>query len=134
MTPPRIRSWSSAKPFQALGDRKGIRRLGGAHAPLGEALTRVIIDVSSRSYFVGTFSFKDAMIGNLSTQMIPHILQIFRQMAGVTLHVDILRGDNDHSPAEAAFKALVVAVKTASERAVGKEAEVISTKNVLVEW
>lgn len=116
---------------KALGDRKGIRRFGDAHAPLDEALGRAVIDVSSRPFFVGNFGFKDAKIGSLSTQMIPHCLQSFSQTAGVTLHVDVLRGDNDHHRAEAAFKALAVACRIATERAAGKEGEVISTKGVL---
>lgn len=63
--------------------------------------------------------------------MIPHCLQSFSQTAGVTLHVDVIRGDNDHHRAEAAFKALAVACKSATERVVGKEGEVVSTKGVL---
>lgn len=116
---------------KALGDRKGIRRFGDACTPLDEAMARAVIDISSRPYFVGTFGFKDAKIGGLTTQMIPHCLQSFSQTAGVTLHVDVLRGDNDHHRAEAAFKALAVAVKTATERVAGKEGEVVSTKGVL---
>ena len=55
----------------------------------------------------------------------------FAQTAGVTLHVDVLRGENDHHRAEAAFKALAVAARTAIERVAGKEGEVVSTKGVL---
>jgi imidazoleglycerol-phosphate dehydratase len=90
-----------------------------------------VIDISSRPFFVGEFGFKDAKIGALTTQMIHHGLQSFSQTAGVTLHVDVLKGDNDHHRAEAAFKALAVAAKRATERVVGKEGEVISTKGVL---
>jgi len=116
---------------KALGDRKGLRRFGDGFAPLDEALARAVIDISSRPFFVGEFGFKDQKIGTLSTQMIHHGLQSFSQTAGVTLHVDVLKGDNDHHRAEAAFKALAVAVKRATERVVGKEGEVISTKGVL---
>jgi len=116
---------------KCLGDRKGLRRFGDAHAPLDEAVARAVIDISSRPYFVGDFGFKDAKIGNLSTQMIHHGLHSFSQTAGVTLHVDVLKGENDHHRAEAAFKALAVAAKRATERIAGKEGEVISTKGVL---
>ena len=116
---------------KALGDRKGLQRFGDAHAPLDEALARAVIDISSRPFFVGEFGFKDAKIGTLTTQMIHHGLQSFSQTAGVTLHVDVLRGDNDHHRAEAAFKALAVATKKATMRVLGKEDEVISTKGVL---
>ncbi|EGD87793.1 hypothetical protein H112_04263 [Trichophyton rubrum D6] len=115
----------------ALGDRKGIKRFGSAYAPLDEALARAVIDISSRPFFVGVFDFKDAKIGNLTSQMIPHGLQSFAHTAGVTLHVDVLKGENDHHRAEAAFKALAVAIRDATSKVAGKEGEVISTKGVL---
>jgi imidazoleglycerol-phosphate dehydratase len=116
---------------KALGDKKGLRRFGHAYAPLDEALARAVIDISSRPFFCGEFGFRDQKIGALSTQMIHHGLQSFSQTAGVTLHVDVLKGDNDHHRAEAAFKALAVATRQAIERVAGKEGEVISTKGVL---
>ncbi|PMD60751.1 imidazoleglycerol phosphate dehydratase [Hyaloscypha bicolor E] len=116
---------------RCLGDRKGLRRFGDAHAPLDESVARAVIDISSRPFFVGDFGFNNAKIGDLTTQMIPHCLQSFSQTAGVTLHVDVLKGDNDHHRAEAAFKALAVAARRATERIAGKEGEVISTKGVL---
>jgi imidazoleglycerol-phosphate dehydratase len=63
--------------------------------------------------------------------MIPHALQSFAQAAGVTLHVDCLRGENDHHRAESAFKALAVAIRMATNRIQGREGEVVSTKGVL---
>lgn len=116
---------------KALGDRKGLARLGDAHAPLDEVVARAVIDISSRPFFVGEFGFKYEKIGALTTQMIHHGLQSFSQTAGITLHFDVLKGDNDHHRAEAAFKALAVAAKRATARVVGKEGEVISTKGVL---
>ena len=116
---------------KCLGDRKGLRRFGDGHAPLDEALARAVIDISSRPFFMGDFGFKDAKIGSLTTQMIHHGLQSFSQTAGVTLHMDVLKGDNDHHRAEAAFKALAIACRVATERVAGKRDEVISTKGVL---
>lgn len=63
--------------------------------------------------------------------MIPHALQSFAQAARVTLHVDCLRGDNDHHRAESAFKATAVAIRTAISRVAGREGEVPSTKGTL---
>jgi imidazoleglycerol-phosphate dehydratase len=63
--------------------------------------------------------------------MIPHCLQSFAQGAGVTLHVDVIRGDNDHHRAESAFKALAVAIREATAPLRGREGEVMSTKGVL---
>jgi imidazoleglycerol-phosphate dehydratase len=116
---------------KALGERTGLVRFGFAYAPLDEGLARAVIDLSNRPYFVGDFGFKDSKIGALTTQMIPHCLQSFAQTAGVTLHVDVLKGENDHHRAESAFKALAVASRMATARVAGKEGEVISTKGVL---
>lgn len=80
----------------ALGERKGIRRYGSGFAPLDEALSRAVLDISSRPYFSGEFGFKREMLGTLSTEMIPHVFESFAIGAGVTLHVDVIRGVNDH--------------------------------------
>ena len=90
-----------------------------------------VVDLSERPYFAGAFGFRDARIGALTTQMIPHGLRSFSQTAGVTLHVDVTRGENDHHRAEAAFKALALALRKACERMEGREGEVPSTKGVL---
>lgn len=116
---------------QALGPRTGLARFGHAYAPLDEALSRAVVDISSRPFFVGNFGFEGAMMGALNTQMVHHGMSSWAQAAGVTLHVDVLRGSNDHHRAESAFKALAVACRIAAERVRGKEGEVGSTKGVL---
>ncbi|KAL8967779.1 MAG: hypothetical protein Q9197_005237, partial [Variospora fuerteventurae] len=93
----------------ALGPRAGIARFGHAYAPLDEALSRAVLDISSRPFFVGHFAFASPAMGALNTQMVHHGLASWAQAAGVTLHVDVLRGDNDHHRCESAFKALAVA-------------------------
>ncbi|KAL8922342.1 MAG: hypothetical protein Q9172_003602 [Xanthocarpia lactea] len=115
----------------ALGSRTGLARFGYAYAPLDEALSRAVLDISSRPFFVGDFGFQGPMMGQLNTQMIHHGLGSWAQNAGVTLHVDVLKGENDHHRAESAFKALAVACRGACERVVGREGEVVSTKGVL---
>nr|ADW23571.1 imidazoleglycerol-phosphate dehydratase [uncultured organism] len=114
---------------EALGERRGIRRYGTGFAPLDEALARAVLDISSRPYFCGDLQLKREKIGDLSTEMIPHVFHSFAQGAGVTLHVDVLRGENDHHKAEAAFKALALAIREAVER--DDSGEVPSTKGVL---
>lgn len=116
---------------QALGVRAGIARFGHAYAPLDEALSRAVLDISSRPFFVGEFGFTSPMIGNLNTQMIHHGMASWAQAANVTLHVDVIRGSNDHHRAESAFKALAIACKIAIQRVEGREGEVVSTKGVL---
>lgn len=100
----------------ALGPIKGIKRYGTGHAPLDEALCRSVLDVSSRPYAVIDLGLKREKIGDLSCEMIPHIFHSFAMAAGVTLHVDCLRGDNDHHRAESAFKSLALAIKEAVSR------------------
>jgi imidazoleglycerol-phosphate dehydratase len=116
---------------KALGTPTGLARFGSAYAPLDEALSRAVVDLSNRPYSVVDLGLKREKIGDLSTEMIPHCLQSFAQAARVTLHVDCLRGDNDHHRAESAFKALAVAIRQATSRVAGREGEVPSTKGTL---
>ncbi|KAF5330407.1 hypothetical protein D9619_005856 [Psilocybe cf. subviscida] len=114
---------------EALGEVRGIKRYGYAYAPLDEALSRAVIDICSRPYCVTELGLKREKIGELSTEMIPHIFYSFAIASGATLHVDVLRGENDHHRAESAFKALALAIRQAIERTGGND--VPSTKGVL---
>ncbi|KAJ7090283.1 IGPD-domain-containing protein [Mycena belliarum] len=114
---------------EALGEVRGIRRYGTGFAPLDEALSRAVIDICSRPYCVTDLGLKREKIGDLSTEMIPHIFYSFAIASGVTLHVDVLRGENDHHRAESAFKAFALAIRQAIERTGGSD--VPSTKGVL---
>lgn len=116
---------------KALGTPTGLARFGSAYAPLDEALSRAVVDLSNRPYSVVELGLKREKIGDLSCEMIPHCLQSFAQAARITLHVDVLRGDNDHHRAESAFKALAVAIRQATSRVAGREGEVPSTKGTL---
>jgi imidazoleglycerol-phosphate dehydratase len=118
----------------ALGARKSLVRFGRGDAPLDEALSWAVIDLSNRPYSVIDLGFKREKVGDLSTEMITHGLESFAQAGSVTLHVHCVYGQNDHHRAESAFKALAVAVRTACERrsegSVGA-GDVTSTKGVL---
>ncbi|BEI80129.1 hypothetical protein CcaverHIS002_0106580 [Cutaneotrichosporon cavernicola] len=114
---------------KALGERKGIKRYGYAYAPLDETLSRAVLDISSRPYFCGDLPFTREKIGDLSTEMISHFFESFAQSAGVTLHVDCIRGVNNHHIAEASFKALALAIRAAV--ALTGSDDVPSTKGVL---
>ncbi|KAK7049255.1 imidazoleglycerol-phosphate dehydratase [Paramarasmius palmivorus] len=114
---------------QALGEVRGIRRYGTGFAPLDEALSRAVIDICSRPYCVTDLGLRREKIGDLSTEMIPHIFYSFAIASGCTLHVDVLRGENDHHRAESAFKALALAIRQAIERTGSND--VPSTKGVL---
>ncbi|EEY58663.1 imidazoleglycerol-phosphate dehydratase [Phytophthora infestans T30-4] len=113
----------------ALGDRAGIARFGSACVPLDEALSRAIVDISSRAHSEINLQLVRPSVGELSCEMITHFFESFASAARLTLHVDVLRGRNDHHRAEASFKALAVALRTAVKH--DATAGVPSTKGVL---
>ena len=98
---------------KAVGDKKGICRYGHAYVPLDEALTRVVIDFSGRPGLVFNIPFTSAMIGALDTQLVQEFFQGFVNHAGVSLHIDNLRGVNAHHQAETVFKAFGRALRMA---------------------
>eukprot|EP00160_Parvularia_atlantis_P016049 Unigene4893_Nuclearia_a/m.14964 Unigene4893_Nuclearia_a/g.14964 ORF Unigene4893_Nuclearia_a/g.14964 Unigene4893_Nuclearia_a/m.14964 type:complete len:200 (+) Unigene4893_Nuclearia_a:15-614(+) len=114
---------------KALGERKGITRFGHAYAPLDEALSRAVVDISGRGHASIALGLRREKIGELSTEMIPHVLSSFATSAMLTLHVDVLKGENDHHRAESAFKALALAIKQAIK--LDGTSDVPSTKGVL---
>ncbi|SGY90696.1 BQ5605_C039g11822 [Microbotryum silenes-dioicae] len=96
------------------------------------ALSRAVLDISSRPYFCGDLQLKRKKIGDLSCEMIPHVFQSFAQGAGVTLHVDVIRDENDHHKAESAVRdvrALALAIREAIQS--NGSDDVPSTKDVL---
>ncbi len=113
----------------ALGERRGIARFASAYAPLDEALARAVVDISSRPWAEVSLELRREALGALACENIPHVLRSFAQAARLTLHVDVLRGENDHHKAEAAFKACAIALRQAV-RVEGKS-DVPSTKGVL---
>ncbi len=114
---------------QALGDRTGITRFGHAFAPLDEALARAVVDLSGRPHHEINLGLGREAIGELACENIRHVLQSLAVAARATLHVDVLRGVNDHHKTEAAFKATALALRTAVART--GAAGVPSTKGVL---
>lgn len=114
----------------ALGERRGIRRFGYAYAPLDEALARAVVDLSGRPAPVIDLGFRREAIGPVATENLTHVFQSLATTARMALHLDVLRGDNDHHRAEAAFKALALALRQAT--ALDDHGEVPSTKGSLV--
>src|SRR5689334_12969646 len=90
---------------QALGDKKGIRRFGHAYVPLDEALSRVVIDFSGRPGLEYHIPFTRARVGNFDVDLSIEFFRGFVNHAGVTLHIDNLRGVNAHHQIETVFKA-----------------------------
>lgn len=100
---------------KALGDKKGIRRYGHAYVPLDEALSRVALDLSGRPGLEFGVEFKRARIGDFDVDLVHEFFQGFVNHAGVTLHIDNLRGENAHHQAETIFKAFGRALRMATE-------------------
>lgn len=100
---------------RALGERRGVSRFGWAYAPLDEALARAVVDLSGRPFADVTLDLhRDRqVIGGLACENIPHLLRSLATAGRLTLHVDVLKGENDHHKAEAAFKATALALRQA---------------------
>ena len=116
---------------EALGERRGIRRFGEAHAPLDEALVRCVLDFGNRPFVVyemAPLNERGARINDFDLSLLGEFVRALAQTAGITLHLDYLRGDNLHHIAEAAFKAMGLATRQALARS---GSDVPSTKGVL---
>jgi imidazoleglycerol-phosphate dehydratase len=98
---------------QAIGDFKGICRYADVHIPMDEALTRVAIDISGRPYLVFKVSFTHDKVGEFDTELVQEWFRAFAINAGLTLHVELLYGTNDHHIAESCFKGLARALRAA---------------------
>ena len=98
---------------EALGDRVGIARFGSAYAPLDDGLARAVVDISGRPFAAIDLGLTRERLGELSCENIPHVLSSMATAAELTLHVDVLKGGNDHHRAEAAFKAVALALRAA---------------------
>jgi imidazoleglycerol-phosphate dehydratase len=116
---------------KAVGDKKGIRRYGHAYVPLDEALSRVVIDFSGRPGLHMDVSFTAGMIGALDTQLVFEFFQGFVNHAGVTLHIDNLKGHNAHHQCETIFKAFARALRAALELDPRSAGVIPSTKGSL---
>jgi len=114
---------------RALGERRGVSRFGWALVPMDEALAQAAVDLSGRPYAVVDLGLRREAVGGLSCENIPHVLSSFATAARLTLHVDVRKGENDHHRAEAAFKAVALALRQAV--ASSGFADIPSTKGTL---
>jgi len=98
---------------RALGERRGIARFGWAYAPMDEALARSSVDLSGRPFSVVGLRLSSERIGGLASENAEHVIATLADASRAAIHVDVLRGMNDHHRAEAAFKALALALRQA---------------------
>jgi imidazoleglycerol-phosphate dehydratase len=113
----------------SLGDRVGIERFGDATVPLDEALARAALDLSGRPWPQVELGLRRDTLGGIAAENLEHFLNSFAISGRLALHVDVLRGRNDHHRAEAAFKAVARALRAAVRRT--GSTSVPSTKGVL---
>jgi imidazoleglycerol-phosphate dehydratase len=116
---------------EALGDARGIRRMGHAIVPMDEALALVAVDLSGRGYAVIDVPFAGERIGTMDADLLRHFWESLATAMRATLHIRVLAGTNDHHKAEACFKALARALDQATELDPRRADQVPSTKGTL---
>ncbi len=116
---------------QALGDKKGIRRYGHFYAPLDEALSRVVVDISGRPGLFMDIPFTRARVGSFDVDLFSEFFQGFVNHALMTLHLDNLKGKNSHHQIESIFKAFARALRMACEMDPRAAGTIASTKGSL---
>ena len=99
----------------AIGDRKGIRRYSTVYIPMDESLAYTSLDISNRPYLVFNVNFTHEKVGNMSTQMFKEFFRAFVNESRITLHINLIYGENDHHKIEAVFKSFARALKEGSE-------------------
>ncbi|MDQ0566842.1 imidazoleglycerol-phosphate dehydratase HisB [Erythrobacter citreus] len=115
----------------ALGDKGGIARYGSAYSPMDETLARVALDISGRPYLVWKAGFSQEKLGEWDTELIEHWFHSVAQTCGLTLHVELLHGSNNHHICEAIYKGFAHAMRAAVEVDPRKGGAIPSTKGQL---
>ncbi|QNE06249.1 imidazoleglycerol-phosphate dehydratase HisB [Croceicoccus marinus] len=117
--------------LQALGEKRGITRYGHAYSPMDETLARVSLDISGRPYLVWRAGFSQPRLGEMDTELFEHWFHSVAQAAGITLHIELLYGQNNHHIVEAIYKGFARAMRSAVEIDPRKGDAVPSTKGML---
>jgi imidazoleglycerol-phosphate dehydratase len=116
---------------QALGERRGIVRTAHSYVPMDEALARVAVDLGGRPYCVVEVAFRTPRVGQLGTDLVPHLLESIAFHGRLNLHAAVLYGHNDHHKVESLFKACGRALDAATRLDARLADAVPSTKGVL---
>ncbi len=116
---------------QALGEKKGIVRMGSAYVPMDETLAFVALDFSGRPYAVVQAAWRMPSVGGIATSLFAHFLESFAIKAGCNLHARVLYGEDDHHKAEGLFKALGRALDAATRLDPRRGGAIPSTKGTL---
>ena len=116
---------------EALGDKGGIGRYGTAYSPMDEALCRVALDISGRPYLVWKAAFTQEKLGEFDTELVEHWFHSIAQAVGITLHIELLYGQNNHHICEGIFKGFARAMRQAVDLDPRKQGAIPSTKGIL---
>jgi imidazoleglycerol-phosphate dehydratase len=116
---------------EALGEKRGICRFADARVPMEESLAEVAVDLSGRGLLVFDVQFPSQKVGQFDVELVQEFLHAFCSNAGVTMHVDMVRGANSHHVAECIFKGAARALRQAVAIDPRRGGEVPSTKGVL---
>ena len=116
---------------KALGERRGIARMGHAMVPMDEALALVAVDISGRGYAVIDAPLEGRDLSGLDTDLIRHFLETFAREAKLTLHARVVSGVNDHHKVEAIFKSLAKALDAATRLDERRSRQIPSTKGMV---
>lgn len=115
----------------ALGDKAGIGRYGEAHSAMDEALSRVVLDISGRAHLTWKAAFTQPRLGEMDTELFEHWFQSIAQAVGITLHIELLYGQNNHHICEGIYKGFARAMRAAVEIDPRKAGAIPSTKGQL---
>jgi len=116
---------------QALGDKGGIGRYGAAYSPMDETLARVALDISGRPFLVWRAKFTQERLGEMDTELFEHWFHSIAQAAGITLHIELLYGENNHHICEGIYKGFARAMRQAVSLDPRKGGAIPSTKGQL---
>lgn len=116
---------------QALGNKEGISRYGEATVPMDETLARVVLDISNRPFLAYRVNFKKSTTGSFDLGLIKEFFRALAFNAGITLHIDLLSGEEPHHISEAVFKAFGKALDRATRLESRIKGKLPSTKGLL---
>ena len=116
---------------KALRNKEGIRRYGQSYVPMDEALARVVLDLSNRPYLAYRVSPKENVSGNFNIELVKEFFRALANEAGMTLHIELITGDDPHHAAESIFKAFGKALDEATRLEKRRQGAIPSTKGTL---
>lgn len=116
---------------KALRNKEGIRRYGQSYVPMDEALARVVLDLSNRPYLAYRVSPKENVSGNFNIELVKEFFRALANEAGMTLHIELITGDDPHHAAESIFKAFGKALDDATRLEKRRQGAIPSTKGTL---